>query len=121
MMKSKTMKRIRNIIMGATVVIGFLLWLVIPDEFKNTSFFHVGTGESGTKAWALILLLLPLFALIPNKEENEVHTKDPAEREKLMEEFAMREAKRQVIVAILLGITVVSILGFAALFLSLKQ
>lgn len=114
-MNAKKMKRIRNIIMGATVIIGFLLWLAIPYEFKNTSFFHVGTGETGTKVWALVLLLLPLFALIPNKEENEVHTKDPAEREKLTEEFAMREAKRQVMIAIFLGITVVSILGFAAL------
>ncbi len=52
------------------------------------------------------------------KEENEVHTKDPAEREKLTEEFAMREAKRQVMIAIFLGIAVVLVLGFAALSVS---
>lgn len=36
-MNAKKMKRIRNTIMGATVIIGFLLWLAIPYEFKNTS------------------------------------------------------------------------------------
>ncbi len=116
-MKAKTMKRIRNIIMVAAVVIAFLLWLAVPYEFKNTSFFHVGTGEYGTKAGALILLLLPLFALIPHKNAAEVHTDDPAEREKIMEENALREAKTQVLIAIFLGITVVLIMGIAALIL----
>lgn len=116
-MKAKQMKIIRNIIMGTSVILGFICWLAIPYEFKSSSLFHVGTGEYGTKVGSLILLILPLLALIPNKDENEVHTDEPAEREKLMEEYAMREAKRQVMKAIFLGITVISILGIAALIL----
>lgn len=111
------MKMIRNIIIGVTVVIGFICWLAIPYEFKNSSFFHIGTGERGTKVGALILLLLPLIALSPNKNEEEVHTDDPAEREKMVEELALREAKNQVMIAIFLGITVIAILGIAALIL----
>lgn len=116
-MNATQIKRIRNIIMIATVVLGFICWLFIPYEFKNTTFFHVGTGEYGTKVPALILLLFPLFALIPDKENNEVHTDDPGEREKLTEELALVEAKRQTTIAAFLGITVIAILGISALIL----
>ncbi len=116
-MKAKQMRFVRNMIMIATVIGGFILWLFIPHDFKNTAFFHVGNGEYGTKAAALIFLLFPLLALIPNKDESEVHTEDPKEREKLMEEYALREAKRQVIVAIFLGVTIFAVFGVAALIL----
>ena len=98
-------------------VLGFTFWLAIPYEFKNASFFHFGNGEYGTKIGALLLLLLSLFALIPNKDENEVHTTDSIERDKLVEEFALREAKWQVMIAIYLGVTVIAIMGIAALIL----
>jgi len=117
MMSAKQMKTIRNIIMGATVVIGFICWLAMPYEFKNTGLFHVGSGEYGTKPCALILLLFPLFALIPDKENSEVHTDDPSEREKLIKKYELKEAKRQLLTAIYVGITVVAILGIAALVL----
>lgn len=116
-MQTKKLKIIRNIIMIATAVLGFIFWLAIPYEFKNSTFFHFGTGEYGTKLGALLLLFLPLFALIPNKDENKVHTDDSVEREKLVEEFALREAKRQVMIAFLLGATVIAIMGIAALIL----
>lgn len=86
-------------------------------QFKNSTFFHFGTGEYGTKLGALFLLFLPLFALIPNKDENKVHTDDSVERDKLVEEFALREAKRQVMIAFFLGVTVIAIMGIAALIL----
>ena len=113
-MKARQMRIVRNIIMIVTVIAGFILWLFIPYQFKNSKFFHVGTGEYGIKPAALILLLLPLFALIPDKGEGEIHTDDPEEREKSAEEHEMREAKRQVVIALFLGITVLSILGIAA-------
>lgn len=116
-MNAKQMKMVRNIIMAATVVIGFICWLFIPNEFKNSTFFHIGNGEYGSKIWALILLFLPLFALIPDKEGKEVHTEDSAEREKLINEHELNDAKRQVMIAILLGVTVIGILGIAALIL----
>lgn len=114
-MQAKNMKRVRNIVMASTVVLGFICWLFIPYEFRNSAFFHSGNGEYGTKTAALILLLFPLFALIPDKDNNEVHTEDPVEREKLMEEIALREARRQTMIATGLGITVIAILGIAAL------
>lgn len=117
-MDAKKMKMIRNIIMICTDVFGFVCWLSIPSVFKNSVGFHVGNGEYGMKAGALILLLFPLFALIPDtKDEKEVHSEDPVEGEKIKEEYAMREAKRQVTTAIFLGVTVIAILGIAALVL----
>jgi len=114
-MSAKQMKMLRNIIMGATVILGFLCWLAMPYEFKNTNLFHVGSGEYGTKPVALILLLFPLFALIPDKENSTVYTDDPTEREKLLKEYAVKEAKRQLMVAIFIGINVVAVMGIAAL------
>ncbi len=103
--------------MAVTVVLGFICWIFIPNEFKNSALFHVGNSEYGTKTAALILLLIPLFALIPDKDNNEVHTDDPVERKKLLEEFAIKDAQRQVVIASFIGITVLAIMGFAALIL----
>ena len=116
-MNTKKMKKVRNMVIIISVVLGFICWLFIPYEFKNSLFFHSGTGMYGTKTVALILLLFPLFALIPDKENNEVHTDDMIEREKLVEEFSLREAKRQTLIATYIGITIIAVLGIAALIL----
>jgi len=95
-MSAKQMRIIRNVIMGATVVLAFLCWLAMPYEFKNTNLFHVGSGEYGTKPVALILLLFPLFALIPDKENSTVYTDDPTEREKTFERVCSKRGKKTV-------------------------
>lgn len=116
-MTSKQMKILRNIIMVVTVVLGFLCWLAMPYEFKNSSLFHAGNGEYGNKMVALILLLFPLFSLIPDKSDSEVHTDDPVERAKILEEYSKKDAKRQLDTAIGIGLAVVGVMGVAALVL----
>lgn len=117
-MTVKKMKVIRNCIMIVSMVCGFLIWLTLPLKFKNTPFMHVGNGEFGNKYGALIILLLPLFALFHSKQDDEVHTDDPIEREKLVNEYEKREAKNQVINASFIGIVIVAVLGVASLMLN---
>ena len=63
-MTAKQYKNLRNIIIIAGIVIAFVIWLFIPDTFKNSPLFHVGNGEYGSKWGALILLPIPLFSSI---------------------------------------------------------
>ena len=62
-MTAKKYKTLRNMFILLGVVISFILWLFLPDSFRNTSVFHVGTGEYGSKWGVLLVLILPLFSL----------------------------------------------------------
>ncbi len=48
----------------------------------------------------------------------EVHTDDPVEKEKLINEYAQKEAKRQRMTAIGVVLTVILVLGIAAVITS---
>lgn len=115
-MKTKQLKMIRNIILVATIVIGFAIWLALPNEFKNSSFLHVGTGEYASKTGVLIMLLLPFLTFLPDLgADKDIHTDDPAERESILEDRAKSDAKRQVLVSSLLAVIVIGVLGISAL------
>ncbi len=75
-MTAKQYKNLRNIIIFVGMVAAFIIWLFIPGTFKNSSLFHVGTGEYGSKWGALILLPLPLFSLCFRKTKTEFHGSD---------------------------------------------
>ena len=62
-MTAKKYKTLRNMFILLGIVISFIMWLFLPDSFRNTSFFHVGTGEHGSKWGVLLVLILPLFSL----------------------------------------------------------
>ena len=67
---------IRNIAILAGMVIAFIIWLFIPNTFKNATFFHIGNGEYGSKWGALIILFLPLFSLCFRKGKQEFYSDD---------------------------------------------
>ena len=113
----KQLKFTRNILCIAGIVGGFILWTFLPDTFRNTKFFHIGSGEFGFKAGALILLPIQFFAFIPDGSESEIHTEDPEERAKLEEERARKCAVRQAYTTLGLAITICGIMGLAALML----
>ena len=74
--ENKRYKNLRNFIIIAGIVIAFVIWLFIPDTFKNSPLFHVGNGEYGSKWGALILLPIPLFSLCFRKSKTEFHGSD---------------------------------------------
>ena len=113
----KQLKMLRNLICAAGIVGGIILWTFLPDTFRNTSFFHVGNGESGFKAGALILLLIQFFAFVPNTQQEEIHTEDPEERAKLEEERARKNAQLQVYTALGIALIIWLVMGLAALML----
>lgn len=116
-LSSKQLKMVRNLASIAGIVVGFLLWSFIPDTFKNTSLFHVGNGETGSKYGVLILLLLQFVAFIPNMNKEEIHTTTPEEQAILVEERTRKTLERQVITAIFMALVIWVILGMAALLL----
>ena len=113
----KQLKIVRNLVCVAGIVGGFILWTFLPDTFRNTSLFHIGNGEYGFKAGALILLLIQFFAFVPNTQQEEIHTEDPEERAKLEEERARKNAQLQVYTALGLALTIWLVMGLAALML----
>lgn len=112
----KQLKLIRNILVIVTVAIGFVLWLYLPKEIKNSTFFHVGNGEYGSKYGALILLTIPLVAFIPEKRNEEIHTEDPEERAELEAQWKRHDLSRQVYTAIFMALVVWVCMGFGVLF-----
>lgn len=54
-LSTKQLKILRNLICVAGIAGGFVLWTFLPDTFRNGRLFHVGNGEFGFKAGALIL------------------------------------------------------------------
>ena len=115
-MNSKTLKIIRNVLIAAAIVGGFLLYLQLPERIPNTKFFHIGFGESGPRQGALVILLLPLFSLIRNHNTEEVHSEDPEEKAKLEGENEVKNAKTQVLVAAAELVVIWVIMGAAVIF-----
>lgn len=114
-MNSKKLRIIRDIIIIVSIIGGFILWLFLPSVFENTSFFHVGNGKYGSKIGALLMLLIPLTALFPVKNDDEIHTDDQEEKTKLLENRNIRARKTQIIIAIGNFFIVLGIMGAVVL------
>ena len=97
----KQLTIIRNAIIAFIMIGGFIAWFFLPTFVKNTALVHVGTGAMGHKIGALLAVLLPLFALIPNTKREEIHTDDPEERKALEEQNGREDRKMQIAVALL--------------------
>ena len=112
---AKELTIIRNVIIVVSMVGGLIVWFVLPAQVKNTGLIHVGNGEYGSKIGMLIVLLFPLFALIPNSTREDIHTEDPEERKIIEEDRCKAHRKVQIITAIveLLVICVLYFLWFA--------
>lgn len=114
-LNSKQLKMLRNIIIVITIVVGFIIWKFVPDMIRNSSLFHVGNAKWASKKGALILLLLPFFALIPGKMPWEIHSDDPAIVAELTEKWKVEDAKRQIVIALMEFFVIVMVLGLAIL------
>lgn len=114
-MSAKTMKMIRNILIAFTIVVGFLMWLALPNEIKNTPAFHLGTGASTSKYFGLPFLLLPFFSLLPKSMDKDVHTEDEEERKKIIETRKIEEGRYQVGIAFALMLVVIGVMGLGLL------
>ena len=104
---AKELTIIRNIIIAVSMIGGFIIWLALPEVIKNANIIHVGSGKYGYKIGALIVLLFPLFALIPDTGREEVHTEDRAERAALLEEQLCGERKKQIMAAIFVTLAII--------------
>lgn len=101
---SKQLRMIRLITIFTGMLLCFVIWLFIPDVIQNNAFFHVGNGKYGSKTGALLLVLIPLFGFIPQRTEEEIHTKDPVERAELQEKLDKRSEEIQLAVAFFCGL-----------------
>lgn len=115
-LSDRALVTIRNVVSILGVGIGFVLWCFLPTTFKNTAYFHVGNGESGVKYGALILLLIQLFAFIPNSAE-EAHSDDPEEKARIEAENSRKNHELQACTAIGLALTIWIIMGTAVMIL----
>ena len=75
-MTAKKYKTLRNVFILLGIGIAFVLWLCLPESFRNTSVFHVGTGEYGSKCGVLIVLIFPLFSLCFREKQLPFHGGD---------------------------------------------
>ena len=102
---SVNLKWIRNAVMAAEMTVLLILWSFIPVLIRNTPAVHVGSGKYGLRAGALLLVLLPLFGLIPQKrnswEDNEIHTDNAAERIQIEQEREAESFKSQLLISAL--------------------
>ncbi|MBQ7774707.1 MAG: hypothetical protein IJ379_07875 [Lachnospiraceae bacterium] len=102
-MKRLTAKQlgfIRNMIIIVGIALAFILWLRIPAFIENNSLVHVGNGKYGSKLGFLLLMPIPLFALIPQKPGEEIHTEDAEERAKIENEWETHSKEIQIAYAI---------------------
>lgn len=102
---SINLKWIRNTVMAAEMMVLLILWFFIPALIRNTPAVHVGNGQYGPRAGALLLVLFPLFGLIPqrqnNWEDNEIHTDDAAEKVQIEQKRKTESFKTQLLVSAL--------------------
>ena len=94
--------RIFTIIIG--MLIGFVIWLFLPDVISNNALFHVGNGKYGSKLGALLLVLIPLFGFIPGRMGEEIHTQDSMERSELKEKLDRKSEEIQLAIALLCSV-----------------
>lgn len=112
----KTLRWMRDIIIIAGIAGGLILWLGVPSIIQNNRLVHAGNGQYGFKLGLLILLIVPLFALLPGNEHDEIHTDDEAERTKVEEEMKRATLNRQVCIAIGCSIVLLGSMLAAILF-----
>ena len=113
-MNKKKLKLFRNILIAAGIVIGFIIWLFMPELFTNNRFVHFGNGRYVSKYCALIALPCPLLALLPNNKSEEIHTDAPDEYQKVMKDKKMNDLKTQITDAIVIDLLIFA--SYAATF-----
>lgn len=116
-MNAKHFKIIRNITIFVGMVIAFIIWIFLPNTLKNSSLFHVGNGEYGSKWGALIILPLPLFSLFFRKEKKEFYSDDQDYISQEQMKAEKTNMQLGMITAIALSLLSIALMG-AALFLT---
>ena len=117
-MTSERYQVMRNILILSGMSIALSIWFFMPDTFRNTSLFHVGNGEYGSKWGMLILIPLPLFALCFRKEKVEFHGDDEEYKKKMQEDSDVNNMKSGMLAALGLSIICVGLM-IAALCVSI--
>ncbi len=100
-----TLKWIRNGIVWGTMLLGFICWLYMPSEVL----IHLESGRRGSKLALLIVLLLPLFAMIPATDKPEFHVQD-AYAEQETERAQRNSLISNIALAVLLAAVVLGIM-----------
>lgn len=110
-MTARQLKTARNLFVTLEIVFGFMVWLAMPGQIRNSRLIHVGSSEYGGKWGFLPVILFPLFALIPQKNKEEIHTEDPEERKKTGEEREKQGIRMQILYALMEGLVALFVLG----------
>lgn len=114
-MHKKKLRFLRNVLIATGIVIGFIIWLSMPELFMNNRLVHFGHGKYVSKYCALIALPCPLLALLPNNKSEEIHTDDPDEYQKVLQEKEMNDLKAQIRAAVVIDLLICA--SFAVTFL----
>ena len=97
---SKQLRAIRISIIVSGMLISFCIWLFWSDVINNNALYHVGNGKSGSKAGALLIVLIPLFGFCPSGMNEEIHSEDSMERAELLEKLDKRSEEIKLYVAL---------------------
>ena len=116
-MNARHYKIIRNMIVFVGMAVAFVIWLFLPDTFKNSALFHVGNGEYGSKLGVLIILPLPMISLgIGNgKKESYSDDQDYRSQEDIRAEY--KNMQLGLITAIALSLLVIALMGLGLVLL----
>ena len=110
-LSSKALVVIRNCVVFGAMIIGAVIWFTLPGQ----TIVHLAPQEVGSKMLLLVLLILPLFALIPRGDLPEFHT-DSEENASELEKAKKNNAEIQLALAVVLA---VAELGSFALLLAM--
>lgn len=107
---SRKLKRIRNILIFSGILVGFLIWISLPEVMKNTSLHLTKSTNYGSKLLLLPVIFLPLFAFLGGKMRQDIYVDDEAERAKAIEENEVLVAGDQIVYAIVEDVLVIAIM-----------
>lgn len=98
----KTLKILKIAVLLFGIVVGFIIWLQVPDMIKGSH------PTDSPKTWLLLLLPIPLFALMIRKEECECHGTDMQLRKQLEEKNDKKQLMLQIVLGFICSLMVVA-------------
>lgn len=108
----KQLKLIRNLLILGGIVVGALIWFVLPLILgKNTS---SSASISGTKLVMLPTIILPLFAFLDARKRSDILSTNLDEQATYTKELELTIARDQILYATIEDIIVIVIMVLAA-------
>ena len=107
---AKRLGLIRNIVVIAGIIAGFIIWLFVLATIKNSSILHVGNGEYGTKWGMLLALPLSLFSYFFHREKLDFYGTDEELKKEEQEKSDIHQIRMGLITAVVMAGIVISLM-----------